>query len=173
MKRLLLGLWSVEAHLRAHIAATRWLHRRVPVLGKVLCMLMDRLVLSVYGIDMQGASINVAKVSISHPSGVLLGGNGICSPGRVAIMAGVKFVARSPSNAEYLRRQKERRVFELGDNVVIGANSVVIGPVRICDNVIIGAMSLVNKDITEPGIYVGTPVKRIAEVVSDEWVNHL
>lgn len=173
MKRFLLGLWLVEGHIRVHIAATRWLHRRIPVLGKVLSMLLDRAMLSVYGIDMKGASVNVAALSIAHPVGVLLGGNGIVSLGRVAIMAGVKFVARSPSNEQYLRRQKEQCVFDLGDNVVIGANTVVIGPVRICDNVIVGALSLVNKDIVEPGVYVGAPVRKISDVVTDEWVNHL
>jgi serine acetyltransferase len=61
----------------------------------------------------------------------------------------------------------------LGDNVVVGTGSTVIGPVTICDNVIIGAMSLVNKDITEPGTYVGIPVKKISNQVSEEWVQHL
>ena len=173
MKRFLLGLWLVEGHIRTHIAATRWLQRCIPVLGKVLSMLLDRFMLSLYGIDLKGASVNVAALSIAHPVGVLLGGNGIVSPGRVAIMAGVKFVARSPSNEEYLRKHKEQRVFDLGDNVVICANTVVIGPVRICDDVIIGAMSLVNKDITEPGVYVGTPVRKISDVVTEQWVNHL
>jgi len=56
---------------------------------------------------------------------------------------------------------------------VFGANAVVIGPIDICDNVVIGAMNLVNKSITEPGVYVGTPVRRIADVSSDEWVAHL
>lgn len=173
MKRFLLDLWSVEGHIRAHIMITRWLCLHIPALGKILSMLMDRIMLSLYGIDLAGKSIDVAALSISHPAGVLLGGNGIRSSGRVAIMAGVKFVARSPSNEEYLRRQKEQRVFELGDNVVIGANSVVIGPLHICDDVVIGAMSLVNRDITEPGVYVGTPARKISDVVSDEWVSHL
>ena len=136
-------------------------------------MLMDRLMLMLYGIDLKSESINVVKLSIAHPAGVLLGGNGIFSPGRVAIMAGVKFVAHSPGNKEYLARQKLGRVFELGDNVVIGANSVVIGPVNICDDVIIGAMSLVNKNISEPGVYVGVPLRKISDIVTDEWVNHL
>ena len=60
----------------------------------------------------------------------------------------------------------------MGDNVVIGANSVVVGPVDICDNVVVGAMSLVNRSITEPGTYVGIPAKRINdEVPSDIWVS--
>lgn len=173
MKRFLSTLWLVEGHIRTHITTSSWLHRRIPVLGKVLSMLMDRAILTIYGIDLKSVSVNVATLSIAHPTGVLLGGNGIASQGRVVIMAGVKFVARSPSNEEYLRKHKELRTFDLGDNVVIGTNSVVIGPVRICDNVIIGAMSLVNKDIAEPGVYVGAPVKKISDTVTEEWVNQL
>lgn len=173
LKLIALKLWSVEAHIRAHIRIARWLRRNVPILGKALSMLLDRALLCLYGIDLTSSSINIAALSISHPVGVLLGGNGMTSPGRVAIMAGVKFVAHSPSHEEYLRRHKEQRVFEFGDNVVIGANSVVIGPVRICDNVMVGAMSLVNRDIDEPGIYVGSPARKISDAVSEEWVNHL
>ena len=38
-------------------------------------------------------------------------------------MAGVKFVGRSPTDLEYRKRHAASRVFVLGDNVVIGANS--------------------------------------------------
>jgi serine acetyltransferase len=173
MKRFFLELWQIECHIRIHISLVSWIYGHIPILGKIVSMLMDRVIMTLYGIDLKSASINVAKLSVAHPTGVLLGGNGIYSPGRVAIMAGVKFVAHSPSNIEYLAKQKLSRVFELGDNVVVGTNSVVIGPVNICDNVIIGAMSLVNKNITEPGVYVGAPLRKISEVVTDEWVNHL
>lgn len=173
MKRVLLSLWSIEAHVRGFIAASRWLYRRVPVVGRVLAMIIDRALLLLYGVDVTSATVDVRRLSISHPSGVLLGGNGIKSVGRVAIMSGVKFVGRSPSDPEYVRRQRERCVFILGDNVVIGANSVVVGPLEICDDVIVGTMSLVNRSIAEPGIYVGVPVKKISDSVSDEWVEHL
>lgn len=136
-------------------------------------MLLDRCTLKKYGIDLMAMSIDVRLLSIAHPTGVLLGGNGIYSPGRVAIMAGAKFVGRSPSDPAYLERHRAGRVFVLGDNVVIGANSVVIGPVDICDNVIVGAMSLVNRPISEPGVYVGVPVRRVADTLTDEWVAHL
>ena len=33
--------------------------------------------------------------------------------------------------------------------------------IKICDNTTIGAMSFVNKDILEPGVYVGVPAKKI------------
>ena len=46
----------------------------------------------------------------------------------------------------------------IGDNVSIGSN-VTILPVKICDNVVVGAGSVVTKDITYPGVYVGNPAR--------------
>ena len=48
----------------------------------------------------------------------------------------------------------------IGNNVLIGSNATIL-PVSICDDVIIGAGSVVTKDITKPGVYVGNPVKKI------------
>lgn len=173
MKQLLLRFWMIERFIRMHIAMSRFLYWRVPLIGRALSLICDRLLLFAYGIDLMSAAIDVKALSIAHPGGILLGGNGIVSAGRVAVMAGVKFVGRSPNDPEYLRRHAERRVFVLGDNVVIGANSVVMGPLDICDNVLIGAMSLVNRSITEPGVYVGVPVRKVGDTPSDEWVSHL
>lgn len=173
LKRRLMALWALEAQIRGYIALSRWVYRRIPLVGKVTSLFLDRLLLVVYAIDLRAIAIDVKALSISHPVGVLLGGNGIYSPGRVAVMSGVKFVAHSPDHPEYLRRHAEKRVFVLGDNVVLGANTVVIGPVTVCSGVLVGAMSLVNRDITEPGVYVGTPVRKVADRVTDEWVRHL
>jgi serine acetyltransferase len=173
VKDLLLSLWMVERFIRLHIRVSSAIHARVPVVGRMLSWMLDRVLLFLYGIDLVSTSVRVRALSIAHPVGVLLGGNGIVSPGRVAIMAGVKFVGRDPRDPEYLRRHAEGRVFVLGDNVVIGANSVVVGPVDICDDVVVGAMSLVNRSIGEPGVYVGIPARKISDRVSDDWVSHL
>ncbi len=172
MKKLLLKILSVESHINCWIVVSTFFSR-IPMLGKLLMLCMDRLLLILYGVDLTSNTIHVKHLSISHPSGVLLGGNGIFSDGRVVVMSGVKFGGKSPSSEEYQYKHALKRVFELGDNVVIGSNSVILGPVNICDNVIIGSMSLVNKSISEPGVYVGVPVKKISDEVSDEWVRHL
>lgn len=49
---------------------------------------------------------------------------------------------------------------KIGNNVSIGSNATVL-PVNICDGVIIGAGSVVTRDITEPGIFLGNPARRI------------
>jgi serine acetyltransferase len=174
VKTVLLNLWMIDRFIRMHIRWSTWWYRRVPVIGRPVSMIMDRVLLMMFGIDLMSDSIKVAQLSISHPVGVLLGGNGLVSRGRVAIMAGVKFVGRKPTDPDYLERHRQRRVFDFGDNVVIGTNSVIVGPVDICDNVTIGSMSLVNRSITEPGLYVGCPVRKVGdEIPSDEWVAHL
>jgi acetyltransferase-like isoleucine patch superfamily enzyme len=48
----------------------------------------------------------------------------------------------------------------IGNNVSIGSNATIL-TVTICDNVVIGAGSVVTKNITEAGIYVGNPAKKI------------
>ncbi len=46
----------------------------------------------------------------------------------------------------------------VGDKVTVGTN-VTILPVTICDGCVIGAGSVVTRDITVPGIYVGSPAR--------------
>ncbi len=49
---------------------------------------------------------------------------------------------------------------KIGNSVSIGTNATVL-PVEICDNVVIGAGSVVTKNITTSGVYVGNPAKKI------------
>jgi acetyltransferase-like isoleucine patch superfamily enzyme len=48
----------------------------------------------------------------------------------------------------------------IGNDVSIGSNATIM-PVNICDRAVIGAGSVVTKDITKPGVYVGNPAKLI------------
>jgi acetyltransferase-like isoleucine patch superfamily enzyme len=54
----------------------------------------------------------------------------------------------------------------IGNHVSIGSNATIL-PVEICDHVVIGAGSVVTKDISEPGIYVGNPAKKIKDIQND------
>lgn len=50
----------------------------------------------------------------------------------------------------------------VGHDTFIGSQAVVCQCVRVCDHVIVGAGSVVTKDITQSGIYVGAPAKKIS-----------
>ena len=50
---------------------------------------------------------------------------------------------------------------KIGNNVDIGANTVIIGPIAVGDNAIIGAGSVVVKDVPEGAVVVGNPARVI------------
>ena len=59
-------------------------------------------------------------------------------------------------------RYKEKiGCIEIGNNVFIGSNTIVLYDVKIGSNVIIGAGSLVNKDIPDNSVAVGAPARVI------------
>lgn len=59
----------------------------------------------------------------------------------------------------------------IGNNVMVCAGSLVLGPITIGDDVIIGAGSVVVKDIPSHSIVVGNPAKIIKtrKSIDDQW----
>lgn len=55
----------------------------------------------------------------------------------------------------------------IGNEVFIGSNSVLIQGISVVSNVVIGAGSVVTENITEPGIYVGNPARKISDIGDD------
>ena len=51
----------------------------------------------------------------------------------------------------------------IGKHVIVGSGSVILPGVILETGVAVGALSLVNKNCTEFGVYIGSPVKRIKE----------
>ena len=56
------------------------------------------------------------------------------------------------------RTHIDRAPVKIGNNVFIGANSVILKGVTIGDRAIIGANSVVNKDVPEDSLAIGNPV---------------
>jgi acetyltransferase-like isoleucine patch superfamily enzyme len=75
-----------------------------------------------------------------------------CFVGHGVMFINDKFVDRKLS--------KDFLPTKLGNKVYVGSNSSIL-PVSICDDVVIGAGSVVTKDITESGTYVGNPARKI------------
>lgn len=49
----------------------------------------------------------------------------------------------------------------IGDNVLIGANAIIMGPIKIGNNAIIGAGSVVLHDVKDNEVVAGNPAKKI------------
>lgn len=79
----------------------------------------------------------------------------------------VHILAHDASTKEFLNYTKIGRV-NIGNNVFIGAESVVLPNVNIGNNVVIGANSTVTKDIPSNSVYAGNPAKFICTI--DEYM---
>jgi len=66
--------------------------------------------------------------------------------------------------------EEKRGVPIIGNNVYIGANSVVAGKIKIGDNVLIGACSLVVKDAEDNSVLLGVPAVKISEKSSKGYI---
>ena len=65
---------------------------------------------------------------------------------------------------------EKRGVPIIGDNVYIGANSVLAGKISIANNVLIGACSLVNQSFAENSVVLGVPALKISENSSNGYI---
>lgn len=82
---------------------------------------------------------------------------------RVTITAGVKILTHDGSTI-LVRNEKGRRYFyyapvEIGNDVFIGVNAIILPGVTIGSNVVIGAGSIVTSDIPDNSVAVGSPAR--------------
>jgi len=62
-------------------------------------------------------------------------------------------------NIPFVEKEKKPTIIRRG--VKIGTNTTIADGVEVAEGVVIGAKSFVNKDLLEPGVYVGIPAKRL------------
>ena len=81
----------------------------------------------------------------------------------VTLAPRVHVLAHDASTKFYLDYAKIGRV-RIGNNVFIGAESVILPNVEIGDNVIVGANSTVTHSLEGGFVYAGNPVRRISSI---------
>src|SRR5574343_580677 len=77
-----------------------------------------------------------------------------CFIGHVVMFINDPFISGGPARGD----KTKWRSTKIGNNVSIGSNAALM-PVEICDHVVIGAGAVVNKNIIEPGVYVGNTAR--------------
>lgn len=78
----------------------------------------------------------------------------------VTIANNVQFLCHDDTLVEDLGYRKVGTI-SIGNNVFVGAKSLILMNVKIGNNVVIGAGSVVNKDIPDNSVVVGVPAKVI------------
>ena len=86
--------------------------------------------------------------------------NGIIFGNDVELGPGVKIISSNHDSQDYSLHIKCNPI-NIGNNVWIGANAVILPGVTIGDNVVIGAGSVVTKDIPSNSVAVGNPCMKI------------
>lgn len=71
------------------------------------------------------------------------------------------------------KKGKNDGVPVLGDNVYVGANTVIFGDIVVGDNCIIGPCTLVNKSIPSNSIVAGNPFKVIKKITKENYKEYL
>ena len=113
-----------------------------------------------------GYNIEIGKNFYSNHNLVILDGNKVTFGDNVFIGPNCGFyTAGHPLDAETRNKGLEyAKPIKVGNNVWFGGNVVVLPGVKIGDNVVIGAGSVVTKDIQSNVVAVGNPCKVIKEI---------
>ncbi len=140
------GFHAVTAHRFIHR-----LHRAgIPLLPRFLA----NVVRFATGIEIHPGARLGNGFFIDHGMGVVIGETSETGDG-VTLYQGVTLGGVS--------LQKQKRHPTLGDNVVVGAGALVLGPITIGDNAKIGANSVVVRDVPPNATVVGMPAKVVLQ----------
>jgi len=97
-----------------------------------------------------------ARTGACISKSVIINDNAFIGPG---------IMTNHTKNVMHKRNLKEvQLITRIGYGAVIGSDSSLVAGLTIGDNVVIAAGSNVYKDILEPGIYGGNPVRKIKDV---------
>jgi serine O-acetyltransferase len=104
-----------------------------------------------------GADVGLG-VMLTHPVGVVIG-SGTRIGNNVTFAGGVTLGVKSYDHRDPRTGSEDYPV--IGDGVFLGSHAVVLGSVRVGDNAVIGANSVVSSDVDAEAIVSGIPAKVI------------
>ena len=124
--------------------------RKIPILPELLTYLN----IVLFGLEVTPRCEIGPGIFFPHPSGTVVGAWRIGS--NVTILQGVTLGAQRMDLGFDSRLRPE-----VGDNVVLGAGSKILGGIRVGDNVTVGANSVVVDSVEAGSTVVGIPARKI------------
>jgi serine O-acetyltransferase len=138
------GFLACQAHRVAH---NLWSNGR-----KVLAVMIQNRVSEVFGVDIHpGAKIG-SGILLDHATGIVVGETAVIG-NDVSILHGVTLGGTGKAHGD--------RHPKIGDGVLIGAGTCILGNIKIGDGAKIGAGSVVIKDVPARTTVVGNPAKLV------------
>jgi len=126
--------------------------RNIPVLPELLTYLN----IVLFGLEVTPRCEIGPGIFFPHPSGTVIGAWRIGS--NATILQGVTLGAKRMDLGFDFRLRPE-----IGDNVVLGAGSKILGGIHIGDNVTVGANSVVLDSVEPDSTVVGIPARKISK----------
>lgn len=104
-----------------------------------------------------GAGMTVGTgLMLAHPVGVTIG-LGLVIGDDVSFAGGVTCAARHYEGPE----DTEQQYATIGNGAILGAHAVLVGGVRIGENAVVGANSVVLSDVPDNAVVMGSPARQI------------
>ena len=149
------AVWSEPLVRRAYPGLfIAWSHRLAHTLhlrgARPLAMVVMWACHALTGAEIRPAAVVGPGLVVVHPTGVVVGGGTVLGA-RVQLMGGNLFGANLSGGIHGSPR--------VGDDVVIGAHALVLGPVVLGDRVTVGAASLVISDVEADTNVKGSPAR--------------
>jgi serine acetyltransferase len=160
VKKVLFKILDSTSHIALLVSTSKKFYGMGRI-GRLISRLIDKAIRIWYGMELSSFSINVKNLSVGHSVGLVLGGNGITVTGTLRVNSGVVFGRKQLPDLDSFLNSTEPDFFYCNGDLTVGANAVLLGPLKIEGPTVIGAGSVVIKDIAIPGVYVGNPLRRV------------
>ena len=122
-------------------------------INRLRSLVIRKQLINKYAVHIYPTALIGKGLNIPHPCSIVINGRAVIGENftiRQNCTIGVKDV-----EDEYGPAPK------IGNNVNMGAHSILLGDIMVTDDVLIGANSLLISDAAVPGVYVGSPAKRL------------
>ena len=123
------------------------------LINKIRSMFMYNRIRREYGCSINPRIIVGKNLYISHAHNIIIGQTAEIGDD-CRVYPGAKVIARVKGDKE-LAYKEMRRHPRIGNNCLLGADCLVIGPITIGDNVSVGAGAIVTKDVPDNCTVIG------------------
>ena len=155
------GFWAVFHYRISHYIFT---NVRIPLVRHVLlfvCLIGQKIIEIITGISIPASAKIGHSFYIGHFGGIIINSEAIigdnCNISQ-GVTVGVSGLGEN------------RGIPIIGNEVYIGANSVVAGRISIGNNVLIGACSMVNRSLSDADVAIGVPAVIVSQNGSKGYI---
>ncbi|CAM9943074.1 unnamed protein product, partial [Discosporangium mesarthrocarpum] len=148
------GFWALLWYRLSH---ELW-ERHIPVISVIVPRLVMSMVRYATAVDIHpAAKISEGGVLLDHASGTVIGSTAVVGGG-VTIYHQVTLGASGKPIPQGVKRHPT-----IGDRVIIGAGAKILGDINVGDDVLVGANSVVTKPVPSNHTAVGIPARIICK----------